>query len=345
MLAVAGVAGLLLYAWALWKIPDRMHLHAAQDRYNARILVISVGGGFVVVMGLLYTARTYRLSQRGQITDRFTNALEQLNADQLYVRVGAIQALGRLVHDSSIHHDDVIEVLTSFVHGRAAAVTATGPGTPTLPAAATAGGAPADVQAALTVLAHRPPRPERRPVALAGTCLTGADLTGAKFAGCDLTAADLRNANLRGADLSGAKLKNASLHQACLAGADLTGADLSVAELPDADLSRANLRLVFARGADFTRANLAGADLTGANLAVTRMSHAFLHGASLVRTYLSLSDLAEADLTKADLRDVRGLTGEQLQQSVNDSFATLQGRFDQPRWERTPGPRDTPVVS
>jgi hypothetical protein len=186
MLAAAGVGVVLFYAWALWKIPDLMHLHAAQDLYNARILVISVGGGVVVgtygarslmsvlslprrpadpplsagwltprrvrhfgpvrhspgarrcrarrpgsrpgqvptarwgagsapngpsvlndggahgavevsepqwdtsavrggasLLGLLYTARTYRLSQRGQITDRFTNALEQLNADQL----------------------------------------------------------------------------------------------------------------------------------------------------------------------------------------------------------------------------------------------------------------------
>ena len=94
ILGLIGVAGALLYAWALWKIPDRMDLHNAQDRYNARILVISVGGAVVVMIGLLYTARSYRLSHRGQITDRFTKALEQLNADQLYVRVGGIRALG-----------------------------------------------------------------------------------------------------------------------------------------------------------------------------------------------------------------------------------------------------------
>ncbi len=113
---VLGVAGAVFYAWALWRIPDRMHLQSAQDRYNARILVISVGGAVVVVIGLLYTARTYRLSHRGQITDRFTKALEQLNADQLYGRVGGIQALGRLTSDSPIHHDDVIEVLRTAGH-------------------------------------------------------------------------------------------------------------------------------------------------------------------------------------------------------------------------------------
>src|SRR5258708_38881214 len=87
LLGAAGVAAVALYAWALWKVPDRMHLHDAQDRYNARILVISAGGAVVVVIGLLYTARTYSLSHRGQITDRVTKALEQLDADRLYVRV------------------------------------------------------------------------------------------------------------------------------------------------------------------------------------------------------------------------------------------------------------------
>jgi hypothetical protein len=123
MLGVAGIAGAVLYGLALWKIPDSMHLHGAQDRYNARILVVSVGGAVVVGIGLLYTARTYSLSHRGQITDRFTNALEQLDADKLYVRVGGIQALGRLIQDSPIHHDDVIEVLAAFVRDRAPAPT------------------------------------------------------------------------------------------------------------------------------------------------------------------------------------------------------------------------------
>jgi len=343
---VLGVAGAVLYAWALWKIPDRMHLQSAQDRYNARILVISVGGAVVVVIGLLYTARTYRLSHRGQITDRFTKALEQLTAEQLYGRVGGIQALGRLISDSPIHHDDVIEVLTSFVRGRAAAArpAASSPEAPR-PASPDLGPPPPDVQAALTVLAHRPPRPERRLITLPGTCLAGADLSSAKLAGADLKAADLAGANLGGADLSGSDLRGANLRAARLTGADLSGADLSVATLVDADLAHAILRCTYVRSADLTRANLAGADLSGANLALTRMSHAFLHGACLVRAYLSLANLTGADLTKADLRDVRGVLGEQLEKSTNDAYPRLRGKFDRPRWDRTPGPRDTPLVS
>jgi Pentapeptide repeats (8 copies) len=244
-LSVAGLAGVALYRWALWKIPDRMHLHNAQDRYDARLLVISVGGAIVIGAGLLYTARSYRLSHRGQITDRFTNALGHLNAEQLYVRVGGIQALGRLMHDSPIHHDDVVEVLTAFIHSRASAARGsrqaveelTKPPTLSAQSPLPRKPPPADVQAALTALGHRPQRPERRPISLVGVCLTDADLGAANLVGADMAGADLSGVNLHGANLSGARLRGAYLKDANLANSHLTGADLSVANLTDADLA------------------------------------------------------------------------------------------------------------
>ena len=98
--------------------PDWMHATTPQDRYNARVLVISVGGAIVVGTGLLYTARNYRLSRRGQVTDRFTIALERLGSTELYVRIGGVHALEHVMRDSPDHHDDVIEVLTEFIRGR-----------------------------------------------------------------------------------------------------------------------------------------------------------------------------------------------------------------------------------
>ena len=96
-----------------------MHAATPQDRYNARVLVISVGGAIVVGTGLLYTARNYRLSRRGQVTDRFTVALERLGSSELYVRIGGVHALEHVMRDSAEHHDDVIEVLTEFIRDRA----------------------------------------------------------------------------------------------------------------------------------------------------------------------------------------------------------------------------------
>ena len=51
--------------------------------------------GFAVLVGLLVgwqqlgnTSETLRVSQEGQITDRFTRAVEQLASDELTVRLG-----------------------------------------------------------------------------------------------------------------------------------------------------------------------------------------------------------------------------------------------------------------
>src|SRR5215813_804274 len=62
--AILALAAAAAYAVALWKAPGWMHATGSQARYNARVLVISVGGAVVVGTGLLYTARNYRLSRR-----------------------------------------------------------------------------------------------------------------------------------------------------------------------------------------------------------------------------------------------------------------------------------------
>jgi len=128
---IVGLPAAAAYGVALWKAPDWMHATASQARYNARVLVISVGGAIVVGTGLLYTARNYRLSRRGQVTDRFTIALERLGSSELYVRIGGIHALEHVMRDSPGHHNDVIEVLTQFIRGRAPHLA-----DPVLPAAA-----------------------------------------------------------------------------------------------------------------------------------------------------------------------------------------------------------------
>ena len=56
MAAILALAAAAVYGVALWRAPGWMHAATAQDRYNARVLVISVGGAIVVLTGLLYTA-------------------------------------------------------------------------------------------------------------------------------------------------------------------------------------------------------------------------------------------------------------------------------------------------
>ena len=59
------------------------------------------------------------VSQEGQITDRFTRAIEQLGAEQLQVRLGGIYALERIARDSPGDHWPIMEVLTAFVRENA----------------------------------------------------------------------------------------------------------------------------------------------------------------------------------------------------------------------------------
>jgi uncharacterized protein YjbI with pentapeptide repeats len=320
--AVLGLAAAAAYGVVLWRAPGWMHATTAQDAYNARVLVVSVGGAIVVGIGLLYTARNYRLSRRGQVTDRFTVALERLGSSELYVRIGGVHALEHVMRDSPGHHDDVIEVLTEFIRRRAPRrgrqadrqvwmhpVTGSVPDLPPEPTP--------DVRAALTALAHRPHRTERQRIDLTGLHLAGArlvraDLPGARLRGADLTGADLTGAYLTAADLTEATLAGADLDYASLDGASLDRADLTKATLGVADLSEARLTGAYLTAANFTAANLTGADLsgadltgaylTGANFTAANFTAANLFGADLYRANLAEAILTRASLGRANLR-------------------------------------------
>jgi uncharacterized protein YjbI with pentapeptide repeats len=314
--AILALAAATAYGVALWNVPEWMHATTPQDRYNARVLVVSVGGAIVVGAGLLYTARNYRLSRRGQVTDRFTKALERLGSTELYVRVGGVHALEHVMRDSRDHHDDVIEVLNEFIRGAAPRVVrqsdreawmhpVTG-SVPDLPGKPTP-----DVQAALTGLASRPLRPWRGFIKLddlhlRGAGLHGADLTGVFLFGTDLTGADLTSAHLRGANLTSARLAGAFLGDA-----NLTNADLRLAVLDGAFLGGANLTSARLDGADLRGAVLDDADLRGANLTSANLTGAFLARADLRRTYLEGANLRDAELTIARLDGAR-LDGARL---------------------------------
>jgi uncharacterized protein YjbI with pentapeptide repeats len=286
-----------LYVVALWKAPELLVNQALLDdssvtatsrlstEHNARLIVISLGGALVVITGLLYTARNYRLAHRGQVTERYTKALERLGSDEMYVRIGGVHALEHVMRDSREYYGDVVEVLVAFIRDQAPRRAnelveerrrmrpPIGPNAPKLPSEPAA-----DVQAALTALGRRSKRDqdERGRLAfygvhLQGVNLVGAQLRGADLAGAQLQGADLRDAQLQGADLAGAQLWGADLEGAQLQRADLREAQLQGAHLRGAQLKRAilveaQLRSTYLRGADLRGAQFDGANLEGANL-------------------------------------------------------------------------------
>lgn len=202
-----------------------------------------------MLAGLAFTARTYYLTRRGQLTDRYTKAIAQLASDKLTERLGGIYALEHLMAESDRDHDTVVEVLAAFIRQHPA------PSDSNDPAALSAylsAKPPArhDVQAALTVLGRRPRRPERNPPNLRSTDLREMEMIGLHLAGVDFFGADLRGAALLAATLTGANLSGARL-QGAQPTRGLTLEQLATAEVDGGTLLPDDLRAALDTGSAY----------------------------------------------------------------------------------------------
>lgn len=195
--------------------------------------LVVIGGVVFTVQSLWYTAQTLETSrqaqivtEQGQITDRYTKAVEQLGSSKLDVRLGGIYALERLAQDSPRDHQTIYDVLAAFVreHDPAPSVNKL----PEKPAT--------DIQAALSVIARRTHSRDTGNINLAEVRVPGAALPQARLANATMYNAELTNANLAEADLAGA-----DLHDANLTNANLYNANLTRADLMEANLTRARL--------------------------------------------------------------------------------------------------------
>src|SRR5712691_9263825 len=82
---------------------------------DVRTTGVQLLAGAVLALGAFLTARTIRINREGQITERFTRAIDQLGSDKLDVRLGGIYALERIAKDSRQDHEPIMEVLATFV--------------------------------------------------------------------------------------------------------------------------------------------------------------------------------------------------------------------------------------
>jgi membrane protein implicated in regulation of membrane protease activity len=118
--SLAALAGIIL---AVWTLPSLLYGDVSQASPDTRLQAASgfrtalVAGlaGLAALGSLAMATRTHRLTQQGQITERYTKAIEQLGSDKLDVRLGGIYALERIAKDSRRDHPTVVEVLSAFV--------------------------------------------------------------------------------------------------------------------------------------------------------------------------------------------------------------------------------------
>jgi uncharacterized protein YjbI with pentapeptide repeats len=297
-------------------------LAAGDDTENdVRSTLLQALAGLFLAAGLYFTAQTLRLNREGQITERFTRAIEQLGDEKREVRLGGIYALERIAKSSVEDHGPIMEILTAYVRLHA----------PFPPRRADEGeeagsaghrerdedGAPpTDVQAVIAVLG-------RRVLGRKGEHdldLRLVDLRRAKF-GKGADEGHFEKANFAGAQLERADLDLVHLTGANLKHADLTKATLTRADLTGAHLEEANLTEAILEGANLTEAHLEGATLTGSDPA---RAGAILEGATLTEANLTAANLRKADLRDADLTKAILVYGADFTEAIL-TRATLTG--------------------
>jgi hypothetical protein len=271
-----------------------------KDRADAinsvRQTLLQTAAGVVALIALVVTVSTYRLSRRGQLTDRYLKVVALLASDKMHERIGGVFAAEQIMVESEKDHQTIVEVLSSFV--REWPGHQDYPDDRKLPEFWGRAGRrksdvklPADVQTALTVLGRRPARVEPRAL--------------------DLGGADLRNADLRGANLRGASLVRTMLDDADLFGADLTWANLDDASLAYADLRTGSLRRAYMvectlRGAwlppDMRDIYLVGSDCSGANFG-KQLEDAQINDSCLDHAYLLRCNLTRTGFARVDARN------------------------------------------
>jgi hypothetical protein len=234
-------------------------------------IIATVFGGIAIILNVYYGAKRAKaleknaiaatqnaiaatknadVAEQGQLTERFTKAIEQLGSDNISIRLGGIYALESIAEYSQKgewserYHWTVMEVLSAFVREKPPLKKdledkkAEGEQQPQK--------LRTDIQAALTVIGRRKTEkdPENQRLDLINVDIAGADLREANLQGANLIEANLQRANLieanlQEANLWGAKLQNSFLWEANLQGADFLEAKLQEAELRGADLKDA----------------------------------------------------------------------------------------------------------
>src|SRR5262245_29383173 len=103
-MSALSISLLILLLWLfLWKLPQWQvaAVPEVKDRIDleskSRQTLVQILGGAALLGGLYFTAETLRVNQKtlettqqGQITERFTKAIDQLSRDNLSMRLGGI---------------------------------------------------------------------------------------------------------------------------------------------------------------------------------------------------------------------------------------------------------------
>ena len=313
-------AVVLLIALPYWRvaqfgITDPKDLAEMENSY--RTTLAQILGGIAVGIGIYFAWGNLTTAREGQITERFTRAVNQLGNEKMEIRLGGIYALERIANESKKDYWPIMEIMTTYVRENSPVINddleveVTG----NQNEATLNTKVKAEIQAILTVIGRRKHYSrETFGLDLHGTCLRKADLK-VHFEGVNLQGAELQKANLieahfekaflNKAHLEGAELLDAHFEEAFLEKAHLEKAVLCGAHFEGAELLDAHFEEAFLEKAHLEGANLMNAHLEGAFLEEAHLEGAYLINTHLEGTHLEMAHLEGACINRADLIQAR----------------------------------------
>jgi uncharacterized protein YjbI with pentapeptide repeats len=314
----AGAIGLvvLLASWAYLQLPEwqvEQFGPGTPTEYKQlvneyRKTVVQAIGGSGAFLLVLIAWRNYKLIQKGQNTDRFTRAIDQLGKTEpdgspcVEIRLGGIYALAQLARQNS---EDYTKIVLSVLAGylvensrRPAPLESTTEFHEVISAQ----------QGRLSLL-EISWLIEKMDVSRYEILQEHLRSVGSDFLAVAEVLADLTRASgTWGLVLADTYLRGVWINEADLSESILARANVSNANFEDVNLELADLKNTNWHGTSLRRANLRGADFRGAILIATRFDSA---------------DITGADFSGVDLSRALGLTTEQIRVAKCDATTKL----------------------
>ncbi|HEY9627394.1 MAG TPA: pentapeptide repeat-containing protein [Coleofasciculaceae cyanobacterium] len=293
---------------------------AALDAETAARVALIQGMGLILITGG-FSILNYKFTKDKQIEERFDKSLEQLQSENIYIRVSSISRLEQHTRDKEQDTRQVIHILAAYIRNKSALATSAVQenSTEALPLLV-------DIQEAMNVIlslkrAHNSTdykidlsRTDLRKLVLPPK----ADLRGVNFQDTNLQGAELSEVDLQNSILIRANFKAAHLDKA-----DFRGANFLFAMFEGASAESANFQGTNVVASHFEQAKLKGAKFQGANCRQTRFDQANLEGA----------DFREADLLYTFFTEAKGIDLEEISRQAKscENMVGLDGDFYTPK--------------
>ncbi|WP_410507230.1 pentapeptide repeat-containing protein [Methanosarcina hadiensis] len=296
---------------------------------QSRATLAQILGGVAVGIGIYFAWGNLTTAREGQITERFTRAIDQLGSDKLEIRLGGIYALERISRESEKDYWPIMEILTAYVRLNSNVDKLNGISLPvydlismdiqanesTKKQHSKLKKLPLDIQSILTILGKRkyacndneskylePDNLDLNNTYLEMIELKNAHLEGANFKRAYLQRAYIKKTHFEEADFEEANLENAQLFECCLEGVNFENGHLE-----NAYITKSNLKNIFSRNAHLQGVNFFKSNLERAFLPRVNFRNAFLLSVNLAK-----ANLEGANFEGANLKKVKNLTIDQL---------------------------------